>query len=114
MVQEYFTKGESDESKMEMFSCQRLLWESDIGEDVKQWTTENWATWVEEKPEWFTPQIVSMVPDEYIPTERLEALGAHRKRRGSAAGSMREFLLLNAREEVEEGGGGSRKNITTK
>ena len=41
-VQEYFTKGESDEGKIYIFSCNRLLWESDIGGDVQLWSLKNW------------------------------------------------------------------------
>ena len=36
-VQEYFIKGESDEAKMQVFGNNRLLWEGDIGREVKQW-----------------------------------------------------------------------------
>jgi hypothetical protein len=49
---------------------------------------DNWARWKEEKPAWFK---VEMVPDRFIPAGELEALGGNnRKRRGSAAGSVRE------------------------
>ena len=106
-VQEYFTKGESDEGKIYIFSCNRLLWESDIGGDVQLWALENWAGWVHDAPAWFTPQVVATVPDEYIPKAQLAALGANRERRGSAA-SLRESLRFSVREEEkkeeEEGG----------
>ena len=100
-VQEYFSKGESDEDKIGIFSCNRLLWESDIGKSVKQWTLENWAGWANDAPAWFTPQIVAKVPDEYIPKAQLAALGANRERRGSAA-SVRESLRFSVREEKEK------------
>ena len=92
LTQELFTKGERDEAKILVFRKQRMLWEGDIGEDVKQWTMENWARWEEEMPEWFTPKVVSTVPDKYIPKARLEVLGYNRKRRGSASKSVRESL----------------------
>jgi hypothetical protein len=81
----------------------RMMWERDIGADVKAWTFENWATFVEEKPAWFTPLIIATVPDEYIPPQFLAGLGgANRVRRGSAALSVRESMRLSAREDEEE------------
>jgi hypothetical protein len=81
-IQEIFTNNESDETKFELFRMQRLLWEGDIGEDVKAWCGENWARWKEEREEWFKPELV---PDEYIPARELALLGGARKRRGSAS-----------------------------
>ena len=86
-VQDYFIKGKSEEDKFGIFTCNLLLWESDIGEEVKAWAAENWARWGEEKPAWFKPETV---PDQFVPAAELEQLGHDRKRRGSAAGSIRE------------------------
>ncbi|GMI21529.1 hypothetical protein TeGR_g5862 [Tetraparma gracilis] len=99
-VHDYFLKGWDDESKFSIFGCNLLLWESDIGEEVRAWTAENWARWKEEKPAWFKPE---QVPDHFIPAAELAQLGHNRKRRGSAAGSVREsFREVSVREE---GGG---------
>jgi hypothetical protein len=96
-VHDYFLKGKGDEDKFGIFSMNLLLWESDIGEEVKAWTAENWARWREEKPVWFREEIV---PDRFIPAAELQALGHNRKRRGSAVGSIREsFREVSAREE---------------
>ena len=86
-VHDYFIKGDDDEAKFNIFKRNLLLWESDIGEEVKAWTAENWARWSEEKPAWFKPEVV---PDRFIPVGELQQLGLNRKRRGSAAGSVRE------------------------
>ena len=83
----YFHKGQGDEGKFNIFGNNLLLWESDIGEEVKAWTAANWARWKEEEPSWFKEE---MVPDRFIPAAELEQLGHDRKRRGSAAGSIRE------------------------
>ena len=93
-VQDYFIKGKSEEDKFGIFACNLLLWESDIGNEVKAWTRANWARWSEEKPAWFKPE---QVPDQFIPAAELEQLGYNRKRKGSAAGSIRESF----REEYE-------------
>ncbi|GMI38189.1 hypothetical protein TeGR_g3348 [Tetraparma gracilis] len=100
-VHQHFLERESDEGKFDIFGCNLLLWESDIGEEVKAWATENWARWKEEKPAWFKPD---SVPDQFIPAAELEQLGHNRKRRGSAVGSIRESF--RDAEEEEEGGGG--------
>jgi len=64
---ERFTKGKDDESKLGILRCQRLIWEAEIGEEVKAWTMENWARWTEEAPGWFNEEMIGAVHDEYIP-----------------------------------------------
>jgi hypothetical protein len=96
-VHDNFLKGEGDEGKFDIFRRNLLLWESEIGDQVKAWTAENWARWKEEKPAWFKPE---RVPDQFVPADELEQLGHNRKRRGSAAGSVRESI-----REAGEGGG---------
>jgi hypothetical protein len=86
-VQDYFLMGEGDEGKFLIFACNTLLWERDIGEEVRVWVAANWGRWKEEKPPWFK---VEVVPDKFIPVGELEQLGHNRARRGSAAGSVRE------------------------
>jgi hypothetical protein len=91
-----FSEGTTDECRLEIFSCNRMLWESDIGPQVKEFTHQNWARWERENPSWFTSNLKATVPDEYIPRESLAALGgARRERRGSAAGSVRESFRLS-------------------
>jgi hypothetical protein len=98
-AQDYFIKGKDDEVKFtEIFSMNLLLWESDIGEEVKAWTAEGWERWKEEKPAWFKPEVV---PDQFVPAVELEQLGHNRARRGSAAGSVREsFREVSVREDA--------------
>jgi hypothetical protein len=98
-VHGYFHKGKDDESKFEIFGCNLLLWErDDVAEEVTAWTAANWARWKEEHPPWFK---IENVPDRFVPAAELEQLGHNRKRRGSAAGSVRESF-----REVEGGGEG--------
>ncbi|GMI52071.1 hypothetical protein TeGR_g1383 [Tetraparma gracilis] len=98
-AQDYFIKGKDDEVKFtEIFSMNLLLWESDIGEEVKAWTAEGWERWKEEKPAWFKPEVV---PDQFVPAVELEQLGHNRARRGGAAGSVREsFREVSVREDA--------------
>jgi hypothetical protein len=100
VVQNYFHNGKSQEAKFGIFGCNLLLWESDIGEEVKAWTAENWVRWKEEKPPWFN---VERVPDRFVPAEELQQLGFDRKRRGSAVESIREsYRAASTREGGEE------------
>ena len=98
LVQDHFLRPRDEEDKFQIFTSNLLLWESDIGEEVKAWTAENWARWSEEKPAWFKPEVV---PDQFIPAAELQQLGHNRKRRGSAAGSVREIFREGAQEDPE-------------
>jgi hypothetical protein len=94
-VQDYFHEGQGDEAKFNVFGCNLLLWESDIGDEVRAWTAENWARWKEEKPAWFK---IEVVPDQFVPAAELEQLGYNWTGRGCAVGSIRD--------RFGEGGGG--------
>jgi hypothetical protein len=102
VVEEEYRNAESDEDKFSIFTNQRLMWESDIGGEVKTWTLANWARWEEEKPDWFTAEAKASAPDEYIPPQFLVGMGGvNRERRGSAAMSVKESL--RRRSFAEEG-----------
>ena len=57
-----------DTMRSDIFGCNTRQWSSIRGE-VMTWTRENWTTWVETKPAWFTPNFIATVPDEFIPIE---------------------------------------------
>ena len=86
-----FLDNEEDEKRALIFKKNTVMW-SRIKEDVKAWTMTNWETWDEEKPEWFTLEVIARIPDEFIPPRFLAKLGGARERRGSAAGGIRESL----------------------
>ncbi|GMI38335.1 hypothetical protein TeGR_g2682 [Tetraparma gracilis] len=101
--QDLFFKGNSEETRMEIFAVNKLVWEKEIGEEVKAWTMENWESWAEEKPAWFTEVRIATVPDNYIPPRFLVGLGGEaRERRGSAAESIRQSLRVSFREGAED------------
>ena len=81
----FFLDSEDDEHSVRIFNCNRKLWR-EIEEDVKLWTRESWGRWIAERPEWFTPTVIASIPDVFIPSEQLEALGGRmRDRRLSAS-----------------------------
>jgi hypothetical protein len=97
-----FTKGADEDAKFKLFRSQRLLWEGEIGADVRAWTMANWARWEEEAPGWFKDTEKARVPDEYIPPQFLAGMGGvNRERRGSAVVSVRQSL--RRRSFAEEG-----------
>jgi hypothetical protein len=63
----YFLEGKSDAIKSQVLGVSRHHWIS-IEDKVRKWISENWAKWEEEKPEWFTDQLKTTVPVEFIPT----------------------------------------------
>ena len=70
-VQAFFLENEKESDKIGIFGCNKLLWESDIGAEVMEWTRVHWAEWTREQPKWFTPFVIATVPDDYIPAELL-------------------------------------------
>ena len=72
-----------------------ILWEKDIGDEVKAWVAEGWGRWKEEKPAWFKPELV---PDQFVPVQEMEQMGYNRQRGGSAAGSLKESLRESFRD----------------
>ena len=73
-LQDVFIKeGLPDEQKIEVFTTNVYKWRDVIGEDVKHWVGERLPTWLEEKPEWFNEQKMSVIFDEYVEDKRLLA-----------------------------------------
>jgi hypothetical protein len=94
LVQGHFLEGKTDGQKLNVFGHNRLLWEKDIGKDLKEFTHANWARWVEEESNWFAKRSAH-VPDDYIPSEHLKKMGGHKRvRRGSAVQSVRESFRM--------------------
>jgi len=53
------------------FLTSNRYWQ-EIEGDVKEWVTNGWHTWTEEKPNWFTEHWRACVPLSYIPQELRE------------------------------------------
>jgi hypothetical protein len=62
----YFLEGKTDAMKFGVLKRSRHHWVS-IEKKVKKWVEENWESWEEEKPDWFTDQKKALVPVEFIP-----------------------------------------------
>ena len=64
-----FYECETEEEKMGIFGLHRSKWES-FRDEVRDFTHANWARWKDEKPAWFTEEVIQRVPDGFIPVAR--------------------------------------------
>jgi len=55
-----------ERKKIIIFRCNKLLWESDIGAEVMEWTRLRWAEWTREQPKWFTPFVIVVLSHTFM------------------------------------------------
>jgi len=90
-----FIKGENDETKVAMFSDNKLRWAT-IRPQVKEWTLERWPVWQAQKPEFFTPNFIARMPLDMVP---IGAQGeAKEVRKQVRRRSMRSVSMRSVRE----------------
>jgi hypothetical protein len=65
-IQNCFFECEHDAGKVDVFANHPNKW-IEIRDDVKEWVQENWWTWVDQKPEWFTERVKKRFPADMIP-----------------------------------------------
>ena len=81
---DFFLKGEDDEAKQNVLSCNKKTWREIRGE-VKEWVREGWWRWEEDRPEWMTESWIAKVPPDMIPSEaKLAAQEIRSSTRGSS------------------------------
>ena len=61
----------TDRMKIAILKLHPSYYESIRGE-IGQWVRENWETWNEEQPEWFTDRVKKNVPKDMIPSSEEE------------------------------------------
>ncbi len=83
-----FRTSTSDFARMSSVFIVNVLYWSSIRDEVKAFTLANWHRWQAEKPEWFTDQFISIVPEEFIPP------GDQGRRRNTALNFLAEGGLL--------------------
>ena len=96
-----YKEAKTDELKFEVFGHNRNLYDS-IQEDIMKWLNENWETWVESSPKWFTPAAISTVPSDLLPKKALSDMGGVTGRKASII-KMKEEKGKDARESVRRG-----------
>ena len=66
-----FCEATDDIARLSIFSCHPSYYRSIRGE-IKEWVSESYGTWIEEKPAFFTERIKSQIPLDMIPMEYLD------------------------------------------
>ena len=69
LLRRLFLEGD-DVSKAQVFKKHNSLW-APIRDKVAAWVKEGWATWEEEKPEWFTDKWKASVPEDMKPAKKM-------------------------------------------
>ena len=104
-AQKFFLEGETDKAKSKTVKLNKKQWGA-IKEPVKEWVQENWWTWKEEKPDWFTDAWITKVPDDFIPADE-DRVGLQKLRiRHSVFGGSGGGDEKNRRLSQGGGGGG--------
>ena len=68
MTRRNFLEGD-DFARCQVFGCHKFQW-TPIRDTVAAWVSAGWATWEEEKPEWFTYQWKARVPEYMKPAKK--------------------------------------------
>jgi len=105
-AQKFFLEGETDKAKSKTVGLNKKKWGA-IKEPVKEWVQENWWTWKEENPGWFTDAWIAKVPDDFIPANE-DRVGLQKLRiRHSVFGGSGGGDEKNRRLSQGGGGGGA-------
>jgi hypothetical protein len=84
-AQKFFLEGKENHVKSKTARLNEKKWEP-IKATVKEWVHENWWTWKEENPDWFTDAWIAKIPDDFIPAEESRVALQEMRRRSSLFG----------------------------
>ena len=90
-----FLEG-TDILKAQVFTVHKSFW-SPISDKVAAWVKEGWATWEEEKPEWFTDQWKASVPEDMKPAKKTSDIDDGDKT--AEENEVEEALMVGGGEE---------------
>ena len=77
----------SDKERFYVFSKHHSLYKS-INKELKDWLSDNWKRWEEEKENWFTAKMISKIPNELLPENFSTKLGVDVKGRRKSIAAM--------------------------
>ena len=66
-----FRESISDQNKMNILKLHPSYYKS-IRDEVEMWVRDNYETWNEEQPEWFTERVKRSIPKDMIPESEVE------------------------------------------
>ncbi len=67
-----FREAQTDRAKATIFKCHQAYY-AEIRGEIEQWVQANWASWNEEKSEWFNDRVKASVPKDMIPVVHEDA-----------------------------------------
>ena len=70
LTRRLFLEGDNN-MKASVFGTNKTHW-MPVRDKMASWAKEGWATWEEEKPEWFTDMWKASVPEDMKPTKKNE------------------------------------------
>ena len=90
----------ADKERFYIFSKHKSYYKS-INKELKEWLSENWEKWEEEKEDWFTAKMIGRIPSELLPEKALEKYRGEGEieRKESIAAAM---IKAEEKEEVVE------------
>jgi hypothetical protein len=75
-AQSYFLDNEGDDAKLiRIFFCNERQWQA-IRNRVREWVLGAYAAWKALMPSWFTTDLQSRIPDEFMPAQDVHDLNA--------------------------------------
>ena len=90
-----FCEATTDIQKFDLLKCHPSYYESIRG-DVEHWVRDNYETWNEEKPDWFTERVRQRIPKDMIPESEV-------KKKGEARKEKKRNSVIVVAEAFEEG-----------
>jgi hypothetical protein len=100
-----FRDATTDQIKMNILKLHPSYYKSIRGE-VEKWVRDNYETWNDEQPEWFTERVRQRIPKDMIPKKKDQAKKKHTKKKvEEGKGRRRSSLQLAAaalRKATEE------------
>ena len=102
MTRRLFLEGD-DVSKKGVFTVHKShRWP--IKDKVAAWVNKGWATWEEEKPDWFTDQWKATVPEDMKPAKKTgDDSGRDNRDRMASKSEGEESLKGGGREDEQKG-----------
>jgi hypothetical protein len=97
---QFFKAATTDRQRISVFMDHRTYYSSIDGE-LQAFIATNWGKWQAERPDWFTEDCVSIIPDRFIPAVEVERLNkvAGGQRRRSSFGGIGEGRRFSFRHE---------------
>jgi len=107
--QEKFLEPLKDEAKFSIFYANKYKWKRQIDEAVKMWLNGRLPVWLNNLPQWFTPEKMSRIPDDLVEDEtlllRIWTEQVQRILQGRRDSFVGELAQSGGEVEAKEGGG---------